>query len=194
MGKTVSPEQEAARMELYNQGLDDRQIAERVGTKYGAIRSWRYVRKLPANASRGGQGGGIRGKKVVFTEEQQRQLRKLHSDGLNDAEIAQALGISRTTALRWRVERGLPTNHNPGGRFEQRENIPKLVYAAELAEGEYRCGGCQRVRCKGTTRYCAVLKEMIGQVRECSFWTADADWEERAEEAISKYARYSNPE
>lgn len=47
-----------------------------------------------------------------------------------------------------------------------------------------RCETCARRR----GSQCAVLKEMIGKDRDCSFWTDDPEWEEKAEAASREYA------
>jgi hypothetical protein len=52
----LTPEENATRLNLYHQGLIDREIAERVGVNYRSIAFWRQQRKLPANG--GGCGWG----------------------------------------------------------------------------------------------------------------------------------------
>lgn len=39
--------------QLYDQGLNDHQIAERLGTSPGGIYAWRYRNRLPANTGTG---------------------------------------------------------------------------------------------------------------------------------------------
>jgi len=50
-GKYLSDEEEEQRMRLYRQGLNDREIAERLGLTTRAIHLWRRRRGLPANRS-----------------------------------------------------------------------------------------------------------------------------------------------
>ena len=81
---------------------------------------------------------------------------------------------------------------------------PKRIKRNEsLAEGEARCGACRRVReckkkidgcledcwdgCLEDCWECALLKVMIGQVKECSFWTDDPHWEKKFKEASRSY-------
>ena len=54
----LTPEENAIRYQLYNQGLIDREIAEKVGVKYSSIAEWRRQRNLPANG--GGKSPGER--------------------------------------------------------------------------------------------------------------------------------------
>ena len=55
----LTPEENAIRYHLYNQGLFDKAIAERVGVNYRSIAFWRQQRNLPAN------GGGLRCPRLV---------------------------------------------------------------------------------------------------------------------------------
>ena len=54
----LTPEENAIRYQLYNQGLIDREIAEKVGVNNSTIAEWRKQRNLPANG--GGKGPGER--------------------------------------------------------------------------------------------------------------------------------------
>lgn len=47
----LTPEENAIRHQLYSQGLNDREIAEKVGVTPSAIAQWRYTRNLPANGT-----------------------------------------------------------------------------------------------------------------------------------------------
>lgn len=49
----LSPEEERQRMDLYQRGLSDYEIEERLGLGKGTIQHWRSRRKLPANRSVG---------------------------------------------------------------------------------------------------------------------------------------------
>ncbi len=64
MGKTkaLSEEQEKTRMELYEAGFTDRQIAKRIGLTPSGAGQWRTSRGLPPNKKSGaknGHGAGI---------------------------------------------------------------------------------------------------------------------------------------
>ena len=54
----LTPEENAIRYQLYNQGLIDREIAEKVGVNNSTIAEWRKQRNIPANG--GGKGPGER--------------------------------------------------------------------------------------------------------------------------------------
>lgn len=54
----LTQEENAIRYQLYNQGLIDKEIAEKVGVKYSSIAEWRKQRNIPANG--GGKGPGER--------------------------------------------------------------------------------------------------------------------------------------
>ena len=79
------------------------------------------------------------------------------------------------------------------------EEPSKVKTKSDLTKRLNRCGTCQRVRVsegktggrkggrKRTGFECAVLLRMIGQVKECSFWTDDPEWEEKARQAARYY-------
>lgn len=55
--------------ELYNQGLDDKEIAEITGTSDTAVYHWRYRNGLPSHAKnhrRDGEGDGVQAQKGVM--------------------------------------------------------------------------------------------------------------------------------
>ena len=54
----LTPEENAIRYHLYNQGLIDKEIAEKVGVNNSTIAEWRKRRNIPANG--GGKGSGER--------------------------------------------------------------------------------------------------------------------------------------
>lgn len=51
----LSPEEERQRMDLYQRGLSDYEIEERLGLGKGTIQHWRSRRKLPANKNKAGR-------------------------------------------------------------------------------------------------------------------------------------------
>lgn len=92
-------------MRLYQEGLNDVQIAERVGTKHHNILWWRKVNGLEANFQVHMQ---------TFSED---EARRLYKAGLSDSKIGQALGVTTQSIYKWRKRRGLPTKQT------ERENI-----------------------------------------------------------------------
>ena len=51
----LSPEEERQRMDLYQRGMSDYEIEERLGLGRGTIQHWRSRRKLPANKNKAGR-------------------------------------------------------------------------------------------------------------------------------------------
>jgi|GEM_PF-4699608 len=98
------PEQEKCRLELYQQGLSDKEIAERLGDTYIAIGQWRFSRSLPSN--------GRQYQRLSPEEHEARML--LYRQGLNDREIAKALGVRYQTIAGWRYIHHLSANVSQG--------------------------------------------------------------------------------
>lgn len=89
-------------MRLYQEGLNDVQIAERVGARRSNIYWWRKVNGLKANFQVHMQ---------TFSEE---EARRLYEAGLSDSKIGQALGVTTQSIYKWRKRRDLPTKQ--GGK------------------------------------------------------------------------------
>ena len=103
------PEQEhRRRLELYNQGLIDREIAARVFVTPEAITAWRRVHRLPPHSQY-----------RVITREMDHEMRRLHRDGLNDVEIGRKMGLVKNTVFSWRRRKGLPSNYDHRGAASQ---------------------------------------------------------------------------
>lgn len=85
------PEEEnQRRLELYHQGLTDREIAQRVYVCVPAVRAWRKSRGLP----------GRSGRPKLPDEEQKRRIALLRS-GKTMAEAAEELGVTERTLKSW---------------------------------------------------------------------------------------------
>lgn len=54
----LTPEENATRLNLYHQGLIDREIAEKTGRRARTITNWRHKHYLPANGGGCGRGKG----------------------------------------------------------------------------------------------------------------------------------------
>ena len=105
----LEPMEHERRLHLYRQGLNDREIAERLYLTPEAITSWRRASKLPAHNQH---------RKV--TPEMEAEMRRLHREGANDMQIARALGMPKPTgAAGWRIFRGFGgrMSSNGGQRF-----------------------------------------------------------------------------
>lgn len=85
------------RLELYQQGYTDAQIARMEGISLCTVTNWRSANKLPRN-------------KVHSLEKIERGKRflELYGQGCNDSEIAIRCSSSKSTVEKWRLSRGLP--------------------------------------------------------------------------------------
>lgn len=89
-------------MELYRQGLSDRDIAGRLGMSPGGVHNWRKRNGLPVIAPQ---------KRIDDHED---QVMELYQQGLTDSAIGEAVGFSATIVRRWRIRHGLPATHQQG--------------------------------------------------------------------------------
>lgn len=94
-----------ARMVLYRQGLNDRQMADERGVDPVSIRLWRNVRGLPSNSPKLGPVGP--------EENAIRML--LYQLGWSDGAIGRERHRGQVTILHWRRARHLGPNKGPGG-------------------------------------------------------------------------------
>ena len=101
-------------IDLYEQGLVDREIAEKLRAHPSTVTRHRNRLGLKAN-------GCIR----VFTDQ---QLIDLHEQGLNDREIGEKLGSSRALVSRHRTRLGLKANAPLRKPTTHRQN-PKPYHA-----------------------------------------------------------------
>ncbi len=105
MPNYLPPEEEKKRRELYDQGMTDREIAERCYVSRGVIYKWRKRRGLPYNS-----------------QYDERKRHNLYRQGLNDYEIAARCGVTQPAIFQWREKMGLPPNRTKSkidviGRF-----------------------------------------------------------------------------
>lgn len=112
------PEVERRRLELYKQGLTDKEMAKQLGDTYIAIGQWRFARNLPNNGKH---------YQRLSAEELEARM-KLYLQGLNDREIAKALGIRYQTITGWRYTHNLPANVPQGRHNAEQGNSqpPKM--------------------------------------------------------------------
>ncbi len=84
--------------ELWEQGLNDREMAEAIGCSRTSANSWRKAENLESN-------------KTGIVEDQLDDYgRRLHNEGFSDQAIADKLGCALGTVFRWRKRRGLEPN------------------------------------------------------------------------------------
>ena len=89
----LTPEENAIRYQLYNQGLIDKEIAEKVGVNNSTIAEWRKQRNIPANG--GGKGPGEWGSipmQDALTPDQCEDMRRFLSALVKYDDIAQEAG------------------------------------------------------------------------------------------------------
>lgn len=108
--KYLSEEEEKKRLDLYNQGMSDAEIAKRVYVEKSVIQRWRTRRGLPPNAPKGFQKGNKYGCMSRLSEVKENKRCMLLCRGLNDAQIARIVGVENSTISQWRRSRGLPSN------------------------------------------------------------------------------------
>ncbi|MEM5768083.1 MAG: hypothetical protein AAGU23_06600 [Bacillota bacterium] len=97
---TVPPKEEAYRIQLYKQGLDDIQMAAKLGMTRAGIVAWRRARRLPSNNPP---------EKIYAITDNRREL---YNQGLSDDEISATLKLLPGTIRQWRKKNGLPAHEN----------------------------------------------------------------------------------
>ena len=90
-------------MELYRQGLNDREVGARLGVTHSTVCLWRKRRGLPSIAPKGRR-----------VEDREEELMELYRQGLSDGAIGRAVGFEASVVRRWRLRRGLPATHQRG--------------------------------------------------------------------------------
>lgn len=103
-GRRLDPKVDEQRMELYNQGMSDCEIAVRQGVSQAAIAKWRNNHKLQRN---------IQEKTKKWCKESFAERMELYNKGLSDGQIAKELGLNTSTIMQWRHRRGLPALYEP---------------------------------------------------------------------------------
>ena len=111
----------AALMAAYREGLNDHEIAERVGTTVNLIAYWRRQNELPRNEGRR--------KPVSFSEQ---DFMRLYQDGLLDVEIAKQFGCHKNTVGDFRRQLNLPPNAKV--KFDEDELL--RLYHEGLSDSE----------------------------------------------------------
>jgi len=108
-----NPEEHQTRLDLYNQGLIDQEIADKLYLCTETIRHWRTKYNLPPN-------GGL-------SKEDQKERLRLYKAGWNDSQIAKLMGVSSRAIWGWRGVRNLPPNESyTKGGMKKRGRKPRL--------------------------------------------------------------------
>ena len=89
----TAPADEDRLMELYKEGLSDRNVAETLGLKEFQVLRWRQERDLPSNYS--------------LHRLDKNRARELYEEGKSDREIAEILGVAPNTICQWRKKEKL---------------------------------------------------------------------------------------
>lgn len=99
---TLLPDHEM-RLELYNMGLSDKEIAEKVFVTQSAISGWRRKNGLKTNNPR-----------PIVTRKTEEKMLFLYKSGLSDREIGNCVSLSKPTVQRWRQKNNLNPNFKSG--------------------------------------------------------------------------------
>lgn len=92
------------RLRLYRSGLNDPEIARRLGTTRSAIVQWRGVHGIPSKYE-------PKATRALRKPERDEQMMRLYRLGRTDQQMAESLGCSPRTVYRWRQTRALETNN-----------------------------------------------------------------------------------
>lgn len=109
--KQKTSDKTTRRRALHQQGLNDREIAEKEGVTRKVITGWRRYRGLPVNRE-----------KRDYVER-----RALYEQGLSDGEIAKRLGFTRATINAWRRNQGLPNVFGRNRRIPRNKEEVKII-------------------------------------------------------------------
>lgn len=119
----LSEEEEKKRLDLYNQGMSDAEIAKKCYVIKSVICNWRTRRGLPPNAPKGFQKGNKYGCMGRLSEVKENKRRDLLKRGLNDTQIARIVGVENSTISQWRRIRGLSSNRKWTRRNKEENDL-----------------------------------------------------------------------
>lgn len=106
----LTEQEEKERMELYNQGLDDKQISEILHLSKSGLQSWRYNRGLKGNKERGFKKSNTLGSITRLPKEEHELRMRLYNKGLIDRKVAKVCHVSSGAIFQWRRKYNLPAN------------------------------------------------------------------------------------
>ena len=90
---------------LYDLGLCDREMAERLGVQKTIVRNWRQRKGILCNPE----------KLKRVPEQLQEERMRLYKMGLTDGEIGKLVGLTKAGIQSWRRANNLPVNIREGG-------------------------------------------------------------------------------
>lgn len=106
----LTEQEEKERMDLYNKGLDDKQMSEIIHFPKKTIQSWRFNRGLPGNKEKGFQKGNLLGSISRLPKEEHELRMRLYNKGLIDRKVAKVCHVSNAAIYKWRRKYNLPAN------------------------------------------------------------------------------------
>ncbi len=113
------------RIKFYKQGLNDKEIAEKVGLSRGGITDWRKRNNIPPNNN------------YKLNKKEQNKRMRLYNKGLTDPEIAEKLGEKKITISSWRYRNNLEPNTINGIELSEEEHEKRLkLYNEGLIDSE----------------------------------------------------------
>ena len=137
MAQRISKAEHKKRLELYNQGLNDRCIAEVLGLDKSTIRGWRINNGLSS----------IRKHEIDPIEHEKRL--SLYTQGLSDCQIAKRCGRSHSSILYWRQRYELLPNYKKiiTDSIEHEKRLS--LYKQGLSDGQIakQCGVARTTIC-----------------------------------------------
>lgn len=103
---TISNDENERRLELYNKGYTDRQIANELHYSVCTIFQWRRKRGLKANNPQIKR----------LTKNDQKFRMDLYNKGFGDLKIASACGVTKSAITQWRRKNNLISNKKKGNK------------------------------------------------------------------------------
>ena len=97
--KYLDKEHETA-MKFYNEGYNDRMIAETMYVDFRTVGAWRKRNGLKRNTF-------VRKEESKYTPKNIEKIRKLKAQGKTDREIAMVIGIGHSTVTAYRQRAGI---------------------------------------------------------------------------------------
>lgn len=121
---------------LYDEGLEDNEIAKKLNCSKSSVTAFRYKLKLKAQDTKRRKNHHI-------------QFQKLYDLGLNDSEIARRVGVNNVTVHYWRKNLGLTPNFKYSRKFDTKafnelfeqglnySQMSKILNCSEKALSDY---------------------------------------------------------
>ena len=95
------------KLELYNQGLTDLEIAQQLNISVSNVNTWRRTHKLPL----------IKSKNRKISEEEEQKRLYFYNKGFSDTDIALKCGVTISAICAWRKDRKLKNNTTKKRQF-----------------------------------------------------------------------------